>query len=197
MRKFAVLVLSLILSSADSWATGSVPDAPQTARQALLEMFFSKESGSFLRHLPAATRATLEKSGALTSMQPYSLLAGQLQAQGKSFQTFETGPVMLAAVDPKTGHDTNTRLLFELRVIDGRWCLDSAAFSGTESKVLTDHEKLHPLGLWYHSALVYDGHELRNYVDGVLEGSGPAHLAPQGPGHSSIGVRRCACGGSV
>ena len=95
----------------------------------------------------------------------------------------------LQETDAKTGHDNDTRLLFELRVIDGRWCLDSAAFSGTESKVLTDHQKLHPLGVWHHSALVYDGHELRNYVDGVLEGSGPAHLAPQGPGHSSVGVR--------
>jgi hypothetical protein len=52
--------------------------------------------------LPAVTRATLEKSGALTNVQQYSALAGQLQTQGKKFQTFETGPVMLAAEDPKT-----------------------------------------------------------------------------------------------
>ena len=68
-----------------------------------MEMFFSKEPGTFLKHLPAATRATLEKSGALAGLQQYAVFAGQLQAQGKSLQTFETGPVMLAADDPKTG----------------------------------------------------------------------------------------------
>ena len=52
-----------------------------------------------------------------------------------------------------------------------------------------DPKKLHPLGTWHHVAAVYDGHEFRNYVDGVLEGSGPLHLAPHGPGRSSVGVR--------
>jgi hypothetical protein len=91
--------------------------------------------------------------------------------------------------DPKTGQDTQTRMLFEIRVIGDRWCLDSFALSGSESKALIDREKLHSLGDWHHAAVVYDGHELRNYVDGVLEGSAPLHLIPQGPGHSSMGVR--------
>ena len=62
-------------------------------------MFFSKQSGTLLKHLPAVTRATLEQSGALATVQQYSGLAAQFQ----SFQTFETGPVMLATQDPKTG----------------------------------------------------------------------------------------------
>jgi len=103
MRKLAAAILSLILFGTGLWGKSPTREAPQTARQALMEMFFSKESGTFLKHLPAATRATLEKSGALTSMQQYSVLAGQLQAQGTSFQTFEAGPVMLATEDPKTG----------------------------------------------------------------------------------------------
>ena len=37
--------------------------APQTARQALLEMFFSKTPGTFEKHLPQATRAALPKAG--------------------------------------------------------------------------------------------------------------------------------------
>jgi hypothetical protein len=75
---------------------------PQTARQALLEMFFSKTPGTFVKHLPLATRAALEKSGTLSSLQQYSLLAGQLQAQGQNFQTFETGSVLLSGEDPKS-----------------------------------------------------------------------------------------------
>jgi len=103
MRQLAVVILSLILCGSGLWAKSGTHEAPQTARQALMEMFFSKEAGTFLKHLPAATRSTLEKSGALASLQQYSVLTGQLQTQGKSYQTFETGSVMLATEDPKTG----------------------------------------------------------------------------------------------
>ncbi len=82
-----------------------------------------------------------------------------------------------------------TRMLFEIRVIAGSWCLDSFALSGAESKALMDRGKLHPLGVWHHAAAVYDGREYRNYVDGVLEGAAEVHLAPQGPGRTSIGTR--------
>jgi hypothetical protein len=84
---------------------------------------------------------------------------------------------------------TDTRMLFEIRVIDGKWCLDSFALSGKESKALMDRAKLHTLGAWHHAAAVYDGRVYRNYVDGVLEGSAELHLAPQGPGQTSVGTR--------
>jgi hypothetical protein len=85
--------------------------------------------------------------------------------------------------------DTANRLLFEIRVIDGRWCLDSFAMSGAASRTLLNRERLHPLGAWYHVAMVYDGREFRNYVDGALEGAAELQWAPHGPGRSSIGVR--------
>ena len=78
-------------------------EPPQTARQALLEMFFSKTPGTLVKHLPAATREALEKTGALANLQQYSVLTSQFQAQGQNFQTFETGSVLLSAEDPKTG----------------------------------------------------------------------------------------------
>jgi hypothetical protein len=95
----------------------------------------------------------------------------------------------LSVLDPKTGKDTPERMLFEIRVIDNRWCLDSFALSGADSKALIDRTKLHSLGAWHHAALVYDGARLSNYVDGEMEGSAELQLAPQGSGHSSIGVR--------
>lgn len=84
---------------------------------------------------------------------------------------------------------TDNRVLFEIRLADGKWCLDSFAKSGADSLALMDRSKLHPAGQWYHAAAVYDGSEFRNYVDGVLEGKGPLHLAPQGRGQASVGVR--------
>jgi hypothetical protein len=103
MRKFAVVIISVLLCNIGLWASKPNEDAPQTARQALLDMFFSKKPGTFLQHLPAATRAMLEKSGELASLQQYSVLTAQMQKQGMNFQTFETGSVMLATEDPKTG----------------------------------------------------------------------------------------------
>ena len=93
----AVTAIWSVTSSAQEAST------PQTARQALLEMFFSKTPGTFVKHLPGVTHAALEKSGALANLQQYSLLASQLQTQGTNFQTFETGSVLLSGEDPKTG----------------------------------------------------------------------------------------------
>lgn len=76
---------------------------PQTARQALLEMFFSKTPGTFAKHLPAATLAALEKSGGMSGLQQYSLMVSKLQSQQQNLQTFETGGVLMSAQDPKTG----------------------------------------------------------------------------------------------
>lgn len=84
-------------------AVGQQNSAPQTARQALLEMFFSKTPGTFVKHLPEATRAALEKSGAMTTLQQYSLMASQFQTQGQNLKTFETGSLLLSGEDPKTG----------------------------------------------------------------------------------------------
>ncbi len=76
---------------------------PQTARQALMEMLFSKTKGTFWKHLPEATRTALEKSGAVAAFHQYSTMVTQVQT-GQNMQTFETGPVMVSGVDPNTGN---------------------------------------------------------------------------------------------
>src|SRR5262245_51182187 len=95
----------------------------------------------------------------------------------------------LSEKDPQTGADTDNRMLFEIRVVEDQWYLDSFIQSGTEIKALMNGQALHTLGKWHHFASVYDGQEFRNYVDGVQEGSGQLRLAPHGPGHTSVGVR--------
>jgi hypothetical protein len=86
-----------------SGSTAQQNTVPQTARQALLEMFFSKTPGTFVKHLPMATRAALEKSGALAHLEQYSLMASQLRTEGQTLQTFETGRVLLVGENSKTG----------------------------------------------------------------------------------------------
>ena len=84
---------------------------------------------------------------------------------------------------------TETRMLFEIRVINGKWCLDSYAHWGATGKALMDRSKLHDLGKWYAVQAVYDGREFRNYVDGVLQNRAEIALKPQGAGGTSVGVR--------
>jgi hypothetical protein len=96
----AVVLCACAIASAGQQAA---PAVPQTARQALIEMFFSKTSGTFAKHLPAITRATLDQSGALASLQGYSAMLNRVQTEGQSVQTFETGSVLMVTESSKSG----------------------------------------------------------------------------------------------
>src|ERR1700746_2480921 len=88
------LAAILILQSSGALCAQTQP-APQTARQALLEMFFSKTPGTFEKHLPQATRAAMRKAAATSGTSAFggfSALTGQLSSHGQEFQTFEAGP---------------------------------------------------------------------------------------------------------
>jgi hypothetical protein len=95
----------------------------------------------------------------------------------------------IASADPVTGADTQTRLLFELRIVDAQWCLDSFAGNGAANLTLLNCKALHPLDTWYRVTAVWDGKTMRNYVDDELQGEGPLVMDPEGPGRSSIGMR--------
>ena len=96
----------------------------------------------------------------------------------------------LQAVDAATGKDiANERMLFEIRIVKGQWCLDSYAAAQGQDKTLLNCEKLHPFGPWYRVTAVYDGKTLKNYVGDELQGEGEVRLVPQRPGRSSMGVR--------
>ena len=130
-----------------------------------------------------------------------ALFIGEHPLAGAQFFTFEAifrpelggAPEQrwfhLAEQDPHTGSDTDTRLLFEIRVIDENWCLDAFVNTLAGSKALLDRNLLHPVGTWYQVAMVYDGTEFRSYVNGVLEGKAAVRFTPEGKGHTSVGVR--------
>jgi len=81
------------------------------------------------------------------------------------------------------------RYLFETRIIEKQWALDSFAATAAGSRPLMDTKLLHPADRWYHVAAVYDGKEYRNYVNGKLQVSAAVTLAPMGAGRTSVGVR--------
>jgi Concanavalin A-like lectin/glucanases superfamily len=99
----------------------------------------------------------------------------------------------ISELDPTTGADEvpnrENRYQFEIRVVLDQWCLESLVRTPKGGKQLIDHQLLHPLNVWYHVAMVYDGKEFRSYINRVLEGKSAAELSPIGPGHTSVGVR--------
>ena len=84
---------------------------------------------------------------------------------------------------------SETRMLFETRLVGDQWYLDAFVRSDAGQQALLDRTKLHPLGEWFHAAAVYDGKELRTYLNGVLELKAPLKLTPQKAGRTSAGVR--------
>jgi hypothetical protein len=96
----------------------------------------------------------------------------------------------LQSVDPATGTDyPNERMLFEIRIVNGQWCLDSFATAGDQSRTLLNCQKLHPFGPWYRVTAVYDGKMLHNYVGDELQGEGELNLPQERPGRASVGTR--------
>lgn len=81
------------------------------------------------------------------------------------------------------------RLLFEVRVVEAGWYLDTFAFGPGYRQPLIFPDRVHPLGRWTHVAQTFDGRAYRAYVDGVLQGEAPLAYRPQGPGRASVGIR--------
>ena len=91
------------------------------------------------------------------------------------------------------GASADSRVMLETRLRGGFWFLDTFVKNGPrpeDGRTLFDEDFKHPVGAWYHVALVYDGATVRNYVDGKEELSGPLEVAPLAEGPTSIGVRQ-------
>ena len=86
--------------------------------------------------------------------------------------------------------DSDRRVMFETRLTDDdRWFLDTFIETGSEGHPLYAEDFKHPIGPWYHAAIVVDGETFRHYVNGELEMSTEIDFTPQEPGRTSLGVR--------
>lgn len=91
--------------------------------------------------------------------------------------------------NPAEGTQLENRMLFELRIVEGKWCLDAFNKSDSGQAALLFRNKLYSLGQWHHVAAVYDGKQVSSYIDGELQGSREVKLTPQGEGRTSVGMR--------
>src|SRR5271170_4035494 len=51
----------------------------------------------------------------------------------------------LSEIDPATGKDSDNRMLFEIRIVKGEWCLDSFANTNGEARTLLNCNDLHSM----------------------------------------------------
>jgi hypothetical protein len=161
---------------------------------------------------PALVNSPLGKAVAFNGKDDALLLPGRPLVGAKTFTIeavfrpdggdFEQRWMHISETNPATGKDTegedgkpaatdgNGRFMFEIRVKDGSWYLDTFVNSKGGSQALIDPAKLHPLDRWYAVAQTYDGHTYRAYVDGVLQGEAVvANFVPHGPGRVMVGTR--------
>lgn len=100
--RLSVFASALLFLASSAFA--QAPREPQTARQALIEMFFGQSADHFEKHLPLATLRTLKKldsgnvQGSLTQL---SMLAALAKANGTGIETFDTGSTLLKIEDPR------------------------------------------------------------------------------------------------
>jgi len=98
-RHFGWLLPLLLLSS----LFAQTPHAPQTARQALIEMFFGTSPDHLEKHLSDSTRKTFKRmsgEGGMSMLDEFSMFANMTKAGGVKFETFDSGPTLLQAEEP-------------------------------------------------------------------------------------------------
>jgi hypothetical protein len=101
MRHICCLLLASFAINISSRAQARNPTPPpQTARQALIEIFLGSDADALAKHLPENARHTLIRKGETseTSMvQRISQLIRQMSAQGEHIETFDIGPTLLSS----------------------------------------------------------------------------------------------------
>ncbi len=86
--------------------------------------------------------------------------------------------------------NNDRRILIELRLTDNhQWYLDTYIKSEVSSRALKLETALHPVGQWYHAALVYDNRSMKHFVNGIEEISGEVDYLPINNAFTSIGTR--------
>lgn len=98
---FLVLLGCLAVLAQDS----EQQQPPQSARQALIEMFTGKGADDFARHLPDEARHMLIRMGDSadnSNVLKIAMIGREVAAQGGRIETFETGPNILITEDPNS-----------------------------------------------------------------------------------------------
>jgi hypothetical protein len=84
---------------------------------------------------------------------------------------------------------SENRILLETRASPQSWYGDTYIRSGATDSPLNDPALTHPFGQWHTMAMVFDGREMIQYLDGRRELSAAIRFDPLRAGRISIGCR--------
>src|SRR5437588_1862282 len=93
-------VLVVAFASSISLQGQTPQPLPQTARQALIEMFLGKSADALQKHLPeVARKALVRKSDTpeTSLVQKIAMIGQQMTAQGEHVESFDAGPMLLVS----------------------------------------------------------------------------------------------------
>ena len=105
MRPIYLTILLAVAAVPTVGAHAQTP--PQTARQALLEMLLNNAPGALERHLPDGARKILARGGDSPQMpilRELRLAKAGISANDGTFETFDSGPVLIAADEKRSQH---------------------------------------------------------------------------------------------
>jgi hypothetical protein len=111
MRRFFAVAFApaLLVASLNAQPAPSQTAPPQTARQALIEMFFGQTPNHLEKHLSDVTRKAwqnLENTNGQSMLGTFSMLAKQAQQGKEKIETFDTGSTLFTIRDiPGENHD--------------------------------------------------------------------------------------------
>jgi hypothetical protein len=101
MRSICFVLLVAFAPSVSLHAqTPAPPPPPQTARQALIEMFLGKDPDAFAKHLPAVASQALIRKGETPEasiVKQISMIGRQMIAQGEHIESFDEGSTLLVS----------------------------------------------------------------------------------------------------
>lgn len=87
-------------------------------------------------------------------------------------------------------YNNNDRVLFETRLVkDNHWFIDTFMQTEGDKNTLYGIGDKRPLDQWYHAAVVVDGRNFKQYVNGKMQLSTELQHIPFSAGETSLGVR--------
>jgi TonB family protein len=116
MRRLLVALAVFFSFCVSAHVVLAQPQPSQTARQALIEMFFGSAANHMEKHLPDTTRKTLHRMGSASgedALAQLSMFSMQAKMMGPGFQTFDTGPTLLTAEEPGAREPQKVELTVE------------------------------------------------------------------------------------
>jgi hypothetical protein len=191
-RSVSLCVLLLMLLSGRRISEGTIP--PGQMEWVLANLLEEKSKGIQIKGNPRVINSPYGKAVYFNGVTDALFLEEMPLKALKEF-TVEMifCPDTLAPFEQRPlhiGEITGDRMLIEIRAVDSTWYLDGFVASTVNKKALIDDCVTHPLGKWYHVALVVGPERLTTFVNRKQELSEPFSFAPIESGRSSIGVRQ-------